>query len=84
MKLNIIDIAYHCNGIAGEPFHAVIFEDEYRDEVKVAVLFDSEFHCAVFDLEKLAAGNIRFGENSYRGDRYDALLRAAISARATE
>jgi hypothetical protein len=82
MKIKIIDIAYHRNGIAGAPFHAALFDD--GESVKFAVVFDSEYHCAVFDLAKLKAWNIRFGENSFRGDKYDALLRTAISVQEKE
>ena len=34
------------------------------------------YHCAVLDVAKLAAGDIAFGSNSWRGDQYEPHLRA--------
>ena len=72
MKLNIIDIASHRNGICGTPFAVVLFEDGGAEgSRKVAILFGEEYHCAVLDVAKLAAGDIAFGSNSWRGDNYE-------------
>ena len=78
MNLKIIDLASHRNGIDGTPFHVTMFND--GESIKLAVLFETKRHCAVFDFEKLLTGNIRFGENSFRGDQYEAPLRKAINA----
>lgn len=72
----ITDIDYHRNGVGGAPFHVVLFHDE--DGQKVAIVFDEPYHCAVLDVRKLGAGDIRFGSNSWRGDRYEPELRQAI------
>ena len=45
---------------------------------KVAILFDTPYHCAVLDVDKLAKGDIAFGSNSWRGDRFEQSLRKAI------
>jgi hypothetical protein len=79
MKLNILNIAYHRNGIGGAPFSVVLFHDE--ETRKVALLFDQEAHCAVLDVAKLAEGDIAFGSNSWRGDQYEPLLRAETKTR---
>ena len=43
MKLTIIDIAYHRNGICGAPFATVLFEDTGPEgSRKVAILFEAE------------------------------------------
>jgi hypothetical protein len=76
MKLTIEKIAYHRNGVCGEPFKAVIFQDDGKR--MVAVRFEDEPkdggfsapRCAVFDLDLLAQGVIEFGANSWRGDHY--------------
>jgi len=82
MKLTIIDIAYHRNGICGAPFATVLFEDIGPEgSRKIAILFEAEYHCAVLDVAKLAAGDIAFGSNSWRGDNYEPLLRAETTAR---
>lgn len=49
----------------------------------LGVVFDEPYHVAVFNLSKLALGNIAFGVNSWRGDVYEPLLRRAIANAAT-
>ena len=77
MKLEFINIDHHRNGIAGAPFHVVLFHD--GDGRKVGILFDREAHCAVLDVDKLHAGDIAFGSNSWRGDSFEPDLRRAIA-----
>ena len=85
MKLKIIDIASHRNGIPGAPFHVVLFADEGPNRSrKVAILFEEQHHCAVLDVAKLVAGDIAFGSNSWRGDNYEPTLRAAINEHQTK
>jgi len=89
MNLTIQEIAYHRNGISGEPFYVLTFRDEDEDREMVAIVFDfdadadpavfTNCRTAVFDREELAAGNIAFAQgNSWRGDYYDADLRQAL------
>ena len=80
MKLKILATAHHRNGVCGRTSFAVLlFEDQGPEASrKVAVLFDDQYHCAVLDVAKLAAGDIAFGSNSWRGDDYEAHLRQAI------
>jgi hypothetical protein len=81
MKLTIIDIAHHRNGISGAPFEVALFEDHEpaAGSRKVAILFEGRYHCAVLDVAKLAQGDIAFGSNSWRGDHYEPDLRKAIA-----
>jgi hypothetical protein len=76
VKLVIDHIAYHRNGVSGAPFHAVLFRDPDEGRT-LGVVFDQEHHVAVFHLDRLARGTIAFGENSWRGDRYEPHLRDA-------
>ena len=79
MNLKIIAYAHHRNGIGGAPFDVILFEDTWPEgSRKVAILFEQEAHCAVLDVDKLAAGDIAFGSNSWRGDRFEEPLRKAI------
>jgi hypothetical protein len=79
MKLTIIAIANHRNGVVGQPFEAALFKERGREgSRKVAILFDDPHYCAVLDVAKLAAGDIAFGSNSWRGDDYEPSLRQAI------
>ena len=50
----------------------------------LGVVFQQQYHVAVFNLDKLALGNIAFGENSWRGDRYEPHLRKAIATSGAE
>ena len=78
MELDIDHIAYHRNGVSGEPFHAVIFRDPDEGRM-VGVVFDAPHHVAVFQLDKLALGTVAFGVNSWRGERYEPCLRRLIA-----
>jgi len=78
--IRIIDIDFHRNGICGAPFHVILFEETGdTPSRKLAVMFDEPQHCAVLDIARLAAGDIAFGSNSWRGDRYEPQLRAHIT-----
>ena len=78
-RIRVIDCARHRNGICGAPFHVVLFKDHGPDgSRKVGIVFDQKSHCAVLDVDKLAAGDIAFGSNSWRGDNYEPALRNAI------
>jgi len=81
MKLHFQSIDCHRNGICGAPFHALLFLDSDEGEM-LGVVFDAPHHVAVFNLSKLALGNVAFGVNSWRGDRYEPSLRRAIANRA--
>jgi hypothetical protein len=78
MTLHFQSIQHHRNGISGAPFHAVLFRDPEQGDM-LGVVFDEPYHVAVFNLSKLALGNIAFGVNSWRGDVYEPSLRRAIS-----
>lgn len=78
MKLQFQSIHYHRNGICGAPFHALLFLDPDEGGM-LGVVFDEPHHVAVFNLTKLILGNIAFGVNSWRGDRYEPLLRREIA-----
>jgi hypothetical protein len=85
MKLKIINIARHRNGVCGEPFDIVLFKDRGAEgSRKVGIVFAAPYHCAVLDVAKLAAGDIAFGSNSFRGDNYEPHLRDAITASGKE
>jgi hypothetical protein len=79
MNLNIIAFSHHRNGICGAPFDVVLFEDDGPDASrKVAILFEEKYHCAVLDVAKLAAGDIAFASNSWRGDSFEQSLRKEV------
>lgn len=80
MKLRIDSIQRHRNGISGAPFHAVTFRHHEQGPM-VAVVFEQPHHVAVLQLDKLAAGDIAFGSNSWRGDQFEPFLRSAINLR---
>ena len=81
--LRVIEIASHRNGVGGWPFDVVLFEDGgEHGSLKVGIVFEEPAgQCAVLDVGKLAAGDVRFGENSWRGDVYEKALREVIRRR---
>ena len=83
MKIHIEQIQNHRNGISGAPFHVLIFQDDEQGRM-LGIVFQEPYHVAVFNLDKLAQGNIAFGVNSWRGDWYEPYLRTAISASLTQ
>ena len=77
-ELQVQAASRHRNGMCGAPFHVVLFNHE--DSRKVAIVFDAPDHCAVLDVAKLAAGDIAFGSNSWRGDVFEETLRHHFKA----
>ncbi len=80
-NLKLVDVSWHRNGISGEGFYAVLFDDPENGRM-IASLFDSPGHCAVYSIKELNKGNIAFAMgNSWRGDHYENELRKLIEAR---
>jgi hypothetical protein len=79
MRLKTLAIAHHRNGVGGEPFDVILFKEYGQGgSRKVGIVFDEPNYCAVLDIDLLAAGDIAFGSNSWRGDDYESHLRKAI------
>jgi hypothetical protein len=79
MRIKTFTIARHRNGVAGQPFAVILFKEHGQGgSRKVGIVFDEPGYCAVLDIGLLAAGDIAFGSNSWRGDDYEPLLRQAI------
>lgn len=76
-KITVQDVERHRNGVCGEPFSVVLFTDAAEGRM-VGIVFEREGQCAILQVDKLAAGNVTFGENSWRGDVYEPALRLAI------
>ena len=87
--VEVLEIAYHRNGVGGYPFHVVSFRDKEMDRVFLATIFfehDDEGNetlgfnprVAIIDPKLAAKGIIGFGENSWRGDTYAYALAEAI------
>jgi len=79
MKLTILSASFHRNGVCGEGFYSVIFNDEENGKMH-ASLFDKAGYCAVHKIEELAKDNIDFARgNSWRGDRFESELRPLLN-----
>lgn len=85
-KITVEKIDRHRNGICGAPFYAVLFR--CADGPMLGVVFDVEKgfkfdgRVAVLHRERLAQGVIGMHEgvgNAWRGDYFEAALRAAIT-----
>jgi len=72
----VIAIDYHRNGISGAGFHVILFKS--GKQKMMGVVFEEGGYCAIFDVNKLTAGDIEFGSNSWRGDNYEPELREEI------
>ena len=75
-NLQIVDMDHHRNGVGGMPFQVALVDDPTEGDIKLVIMFESEGHTAVLSLDKLIQNeDISFGSNSWRGDRYEAVLR---------
>lgn len=74
----------HRNGEDGEPFDIVSFQYENPStgdvHQMIGIVFDEPGHVAVFDATMLGEGKTSFGGNSWRGDRFEEALRAAVES----
>jgi hypothetical protein len=77
-KLQIVDVSYHRNGVAGLPFKVALVDDPEQSDVKLVIMFEAEGHTAVLSLDKLMEEDISFGSNSWRGDQYEEALRERL------
>lgn len=78
MNITLIQCEHHRNGVGGIGFHAILFDWEEDGVTKrmVATLFPEPGACAVLEVEPLSTGvGVTFGQNSYRGDRFEKDLR---------
>ena len=84
MRIKTLATARHRNGVAGQPFEVILFK-EYGPggSRKAGIVFDEPHYCAVLDIGLLAAGDIAFGSNSWRGDHFEQSLRKAIRISST-
>jgi hypothetical protein len=82
MIIKVEKIDYHRNGVGGNGFNVVTFTYKYERLTinMVAVVFEEKGNVAVFDRDLLGKGVIEFGQNSWRGDNFEAALRKAIEA----
>ncbi|APR53123.1 hypothetical protein CA223_04060 [Sphingomonas koreensis] len=74
--IRILEVAYHRNGCAGEPFYAIRFR--YQRQLLLGFVFDCPDRIVVID-PLAAAETVASGVNSWRGDLYEATLRNAVA-----
>jgi hypothetical protein len=61
------------------PFRVALVDDPNDGDTKLVIMFEAEGHTAVLSLDKLIQSeDISFGSNSYRGDRYEEVLREEL------
>lgn len=90
LTAHVEKVARHRNGVSGEAFYVVLFREGGRNFV--GTIFEGSVpadegdepkepcdpRVALLDRDLLAQGVIEMGENSWRGDQYEPLLRAAV------
>lgn len=80
MRLYNVSVAHHRNGVSANSFSVVTFDCDYDGRRSfVATVFEERGNIAVLDRDLLAAGEIRFGENSWRGDDFEPAVREEIA-----
>lgn len=78
-RLQILDLDFHRNGVAGKPFKVALVDDANEGDVKLVIMFEEEGYTAVLSVDKLHEDeDISFGTNSWRGDEYEAALRSEM------
>lgn len=65
--------AHHRNGISGAPFDIILFKEDNRK--MIGIVFEEEGHVAALDRDLLSKDIIEFTKNSWRGDRFEPILR---------
>ena len=79
-KLKLISTSHHRNGVCGDPFQVSIFQVPGEGRFVALDFGDSAF--GMLQVDKLTAGDIAFGSNSWRGDHYMDEVRQLV-AKAT-
>jgi hypothetical protein len=80
-QIEIIETAHHRNGISGVPFWVIKFkftQDGKTMNMLGISFYGDDCYTAVFDLDKLAQGEIRFFRNSWRGDNFAPFIEAEV------
>jgi len=55
-----------------------VFECEEHEALFLATVFDEPGACALICLDRISEHGVKFGMNSWRGDRYEGWLREQI------
>lgn len=75
----IISADYHRNGISGEGFWSILFNDSQEGLMHASLFRDDAGYCAVHKVSELVKQNVEFAcGNSWRGDNYEDWLRRAV------
>lgn len=78
-RLQILDLDFHRNGVAGKPFKVALVDDANEGDVKLVIMFEEEGYTAVLSVDKLHEDeDITFASNSWRGDEYEIALRSEM------
>jgi len=78
-RLQILDLDFHRNGVAGKPFKVALVDDANEGDVKLVIMFEEEGYTAVLSVDKLHEDeDITFASNSWRGDEYEVALRSEM------
>ena len=77
-RLQILDLDFHRNGVAGRPFKVALVDDANEGDVKLVIMFEEEGYTAVLSVDKLHEDEDISGTNAWRGDEYEAALRSEM------
>jgi hypothetical protein len=78
-KLEVLAADYHQNGIDGLPFKVAVVYDAFYGDKKLIVMFEEKYATAVLNIDRLLEkSDVSAVSNSWRGDKYDDLLRGEL------
>lgn len=76
----LVSLQYHRNGVSEAGFYvAIIKEKEEGCAEREMLVIQTDDTCLAFDLKLLDERNIKFMENSWRGDYYRDIMKKHIS-----
>lgn len=82
MKIEVLKIAYHRNGVCGEGFHVITFnwkDDNEKLRHMLGIIYKESSYCSILDIDETVKDNIEFANgNSWRGDKFESDLRKTI------
>jgi hypothetical protein len=80
MKLKILAIDYHRNGVGGNGFYAVLFKEGRGKTAdhKIATVFPDKGNISVLSVDLLAQKELGDGKNRWRAEDYEPEIRDAI------
>jgi hypothetical protein len=76
--MKVTEMNYHRNGVCGDPFFVGYITDDDGKKMLFIHFNHGDVSTAILDNNMLKEDNVRFGENSHRGDHYHDIIKKRI------